>query len=793
MAEDDSAVSMGKSALERCVAERVEDRRPAPVPAERENVRLLRPDAVCLYYPNTQKAPPELRPCALFLTSFQLAIVPVEAGKPAICVPIMSMEDPLPELRAAERGLRLGRDEAAEYRKQLGLGDDGDWSNEEFTVQLEVRSKLPFTWRLVFSAEVESAAKSLTTMVRALRDSYTQKLQSMFAFEHAEQYNKAHAGADLVDGWKIYDVEAELARQVGPPAPEGTDEWAGKGLGTNLRPWFRIAQLDKDVEGQWGGASPTYPARFVVPREATNRLLLEVAKYRSRARIPAVSYVLLQTGATLSRASQPLTGARGARSDADEILLESLLANRYTAGGTPIPTMWSDHSPPSPAAAAQRSGSPPLRSPPPSLSGAPPPLSNVPRGPPPGLSGSTRKSAPAPAWEPKERPAEEKAEKRNRICIFDARSLVAAQANKARGGGFEDTKRNYKTASLIFLNMDNVHGVVRSWKGLQRLLSEHNNNLSQRHRHWAEPERVAKELVPGDGANDHFWSGYDKTNWLLHVQRMLWGAGRIVDEMFLGNSCLVHCSDGWDRTSQLTATAMLCIDPYYRTLHGFAVLVEKEWCTAGHKFAERCGHQVDGITQRAKAGTGNEIEDDEDDDDDSRGKDDGGIAKHTKHGKSQEQSPIFMQWLEGLWQILQQFPQHFEFTAWLLEFLADNLYACLYGTFMCNFDKERVAEGLKDKTVSIWTEVFRIAAAERRGEAPPVLLNPLYSSDAGPAVIRPTSNSKRLRLWESMWLRHECEAGGPAASREAQLLAELAAWRRRAERAEAGLAAQSAG
>ena len=42
-------------------------------------------------------------------------------------------------------------------------------------------------------------------------------------------------------------------------------------------------------------------------------------------------------------------------------------------------------------------------------------------------------------------------------------------------------------------------------------------------------------------------------------------------------SCLVHCSDGWDRTTQTVALAALLLDPYYRTIRGFGVLVEREW------------------------------------------------------------------------------------------------------------------------------------------------------------------------------------------------------------------------
>ena len=42
------------------------------------------------------------------------------------------------------------------------------------------------------------------------------------------------------------------------------------------------------------------------------------------------------------------------------------------------------------------------------------------------------------------------------------------------------------------------------------------------------------------------------------------------------SSVVVHCSDGWDRTSQITSLAMLLLDPFYRTLQGFQVSVMKQ-------------------------------------------------------------------------------------------------------------------------------------------------------------------------------------------------------------------------
>ena len=129
----------------------------------------------------------------------------------------------------------------------------------------------------------------------------------------------------------------------------------------------------------------------------------------------------------------------------------------------------------------------------------------------------------------------------------------------------------------------------------------------------------------------------------------------------------------------------LCLDPYYRTIEGFSVLVEKDWISFGHQFAKRTGHRE------------NKVED-------------------------TQRSPIMLQWCDCVFQLLQQFPRHFEFNSFFLVTLMSHLYSCRFGTFFCNTEVMRKKLRLGDKTVSLWTYMMCSPAA-CRGE----FTNPLYA------------------------------------------------------------------
>ena len=48
--------------------------------------------------------------------------------------------------------------------------------------------------------------------------------------------------------------------------------------------------------------------------------------------------------------------------------------------------------------------------------------------------------------------------------------------------------------------------------------------------------------------------------------------------------------------------------------------------------------------------------------------------------------PVFIQFLDCVWQTIQQFPNHFEFNNNFLIATADHLYSGCYGTFISNND-----------------------------------------------------------------------------------------------------------
>ncbi|CAF0884676.1 unnamed protein product, partial [Didymodactylos carnosus] len=121
-------------------------------------------------------------------------------------------------------------------------------------------------------------------------------------------------------------------------------------------------------------------------------------------------------------------------------------------------------------------------------------------------------------------------------------------------------------------------------------------------------------------------------------------------------------------------------------------------------------------------------------------------AQRIGHGdkSDSERSPVFLQFLDCTFQLLQQFPSVFEFNEKLLITIADNLYSCQYGTFLLNSEKLRTEMRVSEHTMSLWTHVLR----ERS-----LYLNPFYN-DKIEKVLLPNNGIRQIKLWKNYYCRY---------------------------------------
>lgn len=276
--------------------------------------------------------------------------------------------------------------------------------------------------------------------------------------------------------------------------------------------------------------------------------------------------------------------------------------------------------------------------------------------------------------------------KQLKLLIVDARSYASAVTNRARGGGCE-CQQYYPAADIQFMCLPNIHHVRRSFQQMRALAAE-----------------------PNDTANWH--SNLERTLWLQYVSGVARAASVVARAVTGGRPVLVHCSDGWDRTPQIVAAAQLILDPHYRTVEGFRILIEREWLDFGHKFADRCGHLF--------------------------GPED-----------PNERSPIFLQWLDVVHQMMLQFPCSFEFNEAYLIKLGTHVHSCMFGTFLCNSSRERHECRAPDLTPQVW-HLLRA----------PAYRNHLYSPHHLEQTIWPDCSVRSMCVWSAMFgayndARHE--------------------------------------
>lgn len=65
------------------------------------------------------------------------------------------------------------------------------------------------------------------------------------------------------------------------------------------------------------------------------------------------------------------------------------------------------------------------------------------------------------------------------------------------------------------------------------------------------------------------------------------------------------------------------------------------------------------------------------------------LGHYDRNYKEEQRSPVFIQYLDCVRQLLIQFPLHFEYNQELLLFLAEEVYLNKYGTFLGNCERDR--------------------------------------------------------------------------------------------------------
>lgn len=68
---------------------------------------------------------------------------------------------------------------------------------------------------------------------------------------------------------------------------------------------WKISKINEQYE-----ICDSYPAVWAVPAQVTNEDIRVVASFRSRGRIPVLSWIHSESQATITRCSQPLVGVR---------------------------------------------------------------------------------------------------------------------------------------------------------------------------------------------------------------------------------------------------------------------------------------------------------------------------------------------------------------------------------------------------------------------------------------------------------------------------------------------------
>ena len=183
----------------------------------------------------------------------------------------------------------------------------------------------------------------------------------------------------------------------------------------------------------------------------------------------------------------------------------------------------------------------------------------------------------------------------------------------------------------------------------------------------------------------------------------------------------------------VSSLAQLILDSHYRTIRGFQTLIQKMWVLGGHPFLLRCGH----------------------------------LKKTKDSEKELAESPVFLHFLDCVYQLTQQFPSEFEFSETYLLGLLDTMNACMFDAFLFDSEKQREqqcqAELGNTPAACLW-DFFAEQLAISKNAAP--YINPLFEfrtsvgneeNGSSESSYRPplkvNTSAPAIKFWSGCYLR----------------------------------------
>eukprot|EP00731_Ephydatia_muelleri_P011045 Em0005g1631a len=284
--------------------------------------------------------------------------------------------------------------------------------------------------------------------------------------------------------------------------------------------------------------------------------------------------------------------------------------------------------------------------------------------------------------------------------VLDVRSQSTAYHHTSKGGGTELPER-YPQWKLVYGDMEAPTEIMTSLEKLMTVCSDHASSSN-----WCEK--------------------LDSTGWLGHVHKLMCAVQLVVRwiDGTDGTSVVVHGATGRDATLAVTSLAQLLLDPQNRTIEGFIRLIQREWLDAGYPFS----------------------------------------SFHGSDRNTKERSPLFLLFLDAVWQITRQYPLSFEFNDMFLHKIFTHSHFSPYGTFLYDSPFERLINKLNERSYSLWSYLL-----EPKLKA--TLVNPYYS--ANNSVLSISADVFVMALWSWAYVRGSSSSEAPPPSPEHDVVSVL--------------------